>query len=196
MAAAELLVDPAISKAKFASEVAEFRTQERQYQARGWWLLEACYPDAFIVFAAPQLTPPAVIFGALLNFDNYDIWPPSVRIVDPFSRRPYKHKELPTVMLRQTQKVAVPQFGIIRAERQPLLVAGDPDEIPFLCIPGVREYHNNPGHSGNPWFLHRKSGAGTLYFLVEQLFRYGVEPLKGYQMGIQIVGYAEPEIPE
>ncbi|HLK53358.1 MAG TPA: putative metal-binding protein, partial [Candidatus Angelobacter sp.] len=154
MAASELLVDPKISKAKFDREVDEFRKLERTYQERGWWLLEANYPVAFIVFAAQQLSPPAVVFGALLEFSNYDIWPPSVTIVDPFTREPYKQKELKVILNRKVSTVVIPGFGV-KVDVQPLLVAHSGEDIPFLCIPGVREYHSHPAHTGNSWFLHR-----------------------------------------
>ncbi|WP_306919914.1 putative metal-binding protein [Rhizobium mesoamericanum] len=36
------------------------------------------------------------------------------------------------------------------------------EDEPFLCMAGVREYHDNPAHSGDPWLLHRGSGEGRL----------------------------------
>ena len=49
-------------------------------------------------FAAPQLQPPAIVFGALLDFTNYDLYPPSVRLVNPFTREPYSLKSIPTIL--------------------------------------------------------------------------------------------------
>jgi hypothetical protein len=69
---------------------------------------------------------------------------------------------------------------------------GQPDEIPFLCIPGVREYHQHPAHTGNSWLLHRGTGEGTLFFIVDQLWKYGVQGVASYncQLAISINGFA------
>ena len=78
---------------------------------------------------------------------------------------------------------------------QALLISHGPDELPFLCLPGVREYHVHPAHTGDDWLLHRDRGEGTLYFLLEKLARYGLEPIQQFQFGLQIVGYLRGESP-
>jgi hypothetical protein len=45
---------------------------------------------------------------------------------------------------------------------QPLTQPDATGEAPFLCIAGVREYHDHPGHSGDSWDLHRTTGAGRV----------------------------------
>jgi hypothetical protein len=67
-------------------------------------------------------------------------------------------------------------------EVQPFMQAYGPDEVPFLCLAGVREYHEHPGHSGDIWEFHRISGAGRLVRLLEIIHRYGVEPLQGFNV--------------
>ena len=189
----ELLVDPAVSRAKFERELGRYREREEEYRRRGCWLLTAEFPEIFVVFATPQTTPPAVVCGAVLDFTNYDFWPPSVRLVSPFTRVPYRAKELPTLLLRRTTLPVVAPEGLAalglpagvewRGEsQQPLMQFYDPDEVPFLCLPGVREYHNHPAHSHDPWLRHRGGGEGTLHFLLEQLYRYGVAPISGFQV--------------
>ena len=66
-----------------------------------------------------------------------------------------------------------------------VLQAYGPEEIPFLCLAGVREYHEHPAHSGDIWELHRASGAGRLVRLLEIIHRYGIEPITG--MSVQLV---------
>jgi hypothetical protein len=167
--------------------------------------MEAAFPELFFAFAAPQTRPPAVVFGAIVNFDNYDIWPLSVRIVDPFTKEPLKGKQLTTRMQRRVPGKLAPQLppqlagmGIaFQAESvQDLLVVHDPEDEPFLCLPGVREYHHHPAHNGNPWLLHRGTGAGKLHFILEQIEKYAIQPIKGFTIGIQITGFAANEIPE
>ena len=191
----ELLVDPAVSRAKFERQLAEYRKLEGEYRKRGWWLLDAVYPEVFIIFGTPKLKPPSVAFGALLDFTNYDLWPPSVRLVDPFTREPYAFKDLPTKLPRRIAGVTPPELAAhgIRIDdgEQPMMQAHDPGDIPFLCLAGVREYHEHPAHTGDSWLLHRAQGEGTLHFILDQLYKYGVDPIKAYraELRIAVSGY-------
>ena len=198
--AADQLVDPALSRLKFDREVAACRAIEADYRRRGWWILSAEFPNVVVAFVAPQLRPAAVIFGARINFDNYDLWAPSVRLVDPFTSVPLRHRDVPPTLYltrRTVGVVNIPGLGQMEQVTDvPLLQAHGPDELPFFCIPGVREYHENPAHSGDDWLLHRGQGEGTLHFLLEKLARYGLEPIQRYQLGLHIAGVAlNPEVP-
>lgn len=198
----ELFVDPAVSRAKFDREVAQYQAIASDRRRVGWWLLEAEFPRVLFAFTAPQLRPAGVLFGALIDFTNYDLWAPSVRIVNPFTGEPYRARELPPTltMQRRVQANLPEQFaaaGIASLEaEQPLLQALAPDDIPFLCLPGVREYHEHPAHAGDSWLLHRGRGEGTLFFILDVLYRYGVEPIKGYQVQmVPQISYARPQSP-
>lgn len=200
-----MLVDPEVCRAKFDRELERYRAVEDAHRVRGWWLLSAEFPKVFVVFAAPQLKPPAVVFGALLDFTDYDLMPPSVRLVDPFTREPYRASQLPTWLKRRVETPAQP--GIVFPGMPPgaipmmiqesrILQWHDENDVPFLCLPGVREYHDHPGHSGDSWLLHRGGAEGTLYFLLETLFRYGVEPITDYSVQlVPSIGFAQPSIP-
>lgn len=200
----ELLADPTVCRAKFDRELAQYREIARDRRRLGWWLLEAEYPTVLFAFAAPQVRPAGVLFGALIDFTNYDLWAPSVRIVNPFTAQPYRARDLPpalTFQRRVQAKVSIqlPGGGVgeVPGEAdQPLLSSHGPDDVPFLCVPGVREYHEHPAHSGDSWLLHRGTGEGRLYFLLDILYRYGSEPIKGYQVQmIPQLSYARPESP-
>lgn len=203
MAEGPLLVDPAISRIKFERELAEYGLLQREHMRRGWWVLEAEYPKVFIVYASPRLKPPAVIFGASLDFTNYDLWPPSVTLVDPFTREPYRAKGLPTTLLRQRKVSAAPLEGLAEVQGQEILELGrllqwhSEDDIPFLCVPGVREYHHHPAHTGDSWLLHRRTGTGTLFFLLDVLYKYGVQPIDGYNVQlVPQISFRELQVPE
>jgi hypothetical protein len=186
----EALVDPAVSEAKFNREVADFRKLEDVYRARGWWMLKAEFPEISVVFASPKLTPPAVVFGIDLNFLNYDLWPPSVRLVNPFTRIPYTMNQVPSKLNRMVMVQPTPsQAGHMTF--QDLMQSHGPDQIPFLCLPGVREYHEHPGHTGDSWLLHRGKGEGTLNYILTQVSTYGVEPINSLNMAlnISVVGF-------
>ena len=96
----EQVVDPVVSRAKFEREVATFRRHEAEYRRRGWFLLSADFPRVLLVLTAPQLRPAPVLFGVELDFQNYDVEPPSVRLVNPWTREPLSAGELLTPLPR------------------------------------------------------------------------------------------------
>jgi hypothetical protein len=84
LASVAVVVDPRVSKTKFEREVAAWRMQAMEYGRRGIWIVEASYPKVLAVFASPVLQPHAVLFGAELDFTNYDLEPPSVTLLIRF----------------------------------------------------------------------------------------------------------------
>jgi len=125
-----LLVEPAVSRAKFEREVAQVRALADDLANKGCWLAKADFPEAFLVFGTPKMKPPVVAFGALFDFTNYDLWPLSVRLVDPFTRAPYKAKELPTPLPRRSQQPVVQAPGappVIPV--QTIMQAYDPEAV-------------------------------------------------------------------
>lgn len=198
--------DPAVSRAKFGREIEEFQELAVEYGRRGWFLTHASFPTAFVVLAAPQLKPPALIAGVLFDYTDYDSRPPSVRLVDPFTREPYTWEELPSQLLRQVEAsgLPVPMFQVPEGAEPPKIMVNQPlmqpdpsGGAPFLCIAGVREYHDHPGHSGDSWDLHRTGGAGRLVRILEVLDTYGLRPLSGYNVQLvpQVTGFVQSEVP-
>ena len=228
-AAPELLIDPVISREKFAREVAEYRRMEREYLSRGWLLLRAEFPEVVVAFAAPHLNPHVVLFAVCIDFTNYDLWPPSVRFVNPFSfallrgqdllarfpqRRPRRREPTPSPV-NQLAESPTAQHGAEPHARPPgdpndtpatqpeplgavfetaFLVQAMADERPFLCIAGVREYHEHPFHTNDPWLAHRGTGAGRLLHLLNVLHQHGVVPVDSLhfqltQVQFQFAGY-------
>jgi hypothetical protein len=76
--------------------------------------------------------------------------------------------------------------------------AAKPEDIPFLCIAGVREYHEHPAHSGDAWELHRQAGAGRLVRLLEVIDTYGVRPISAYNIELvpRVSGFVQNQVPE
>ena len=201
--------DPAVSCRKFDREIAKFRSQADEYRRWGWLLAEAEFPHALVILATAKTQPIALLCGVWFDYSNYDAAPPSVRLVHPLTREPYKWSEVPTRLLRmpappaageaaQPLPPAVAQAlppGIAQAlaqgvaqarlvEPQPLMQAYGADDIPFLCIAGVREYHEHPAHSGDHWLSHRTSGAGCLVRLVQVISKYGLETIDGFEVQV------------
>lgn len=193
----ERLVDPAVTLAKLERELARFRADAEAYARRGCWLVDVQSLRLHFVFGTPNARPPALVFGAALDFTDYDFRAPSVHLVDPFTRVPYRFKELPTRLPRRAPAQGVTPEMLAAMGIQPgapvqviaheeLMQAYEPDDVPILCMRGVRAYHANPGHTGDPWLLHRTSGAGSLADLLEQLLKYGVAPINGFQIQMSI----------
>jgi Predicted metal binding domain len=183
--------DPTVSRRKFDRELVEYRAFGEEYRRRGWFLVHSEFPKVLVVLCAPKLKPAAVIMGAAFDYTNYDAAPPSVKIVNPFTGEPYKLKELPNPLNRAlpAKEISLPgmpaEQKMLVGSVQSYMQAYGLDDIPFLCLAGVREYHDHPAHSGDLWELHRASGAGRLVRLLEIIYRYGIDPITGF--GVQLV---------
>ena len=184
-------VDPAVSRRKFDMEIAEFRSHADEYRRRGWFLAEAEFPHALVILATAKTQLISILCGVWFDYSNYDAAPPSVRLVHPLTREPYKWSELPTRLPRMPAPPAAGEAaqalaqGVAQAQPVvpiPLMQAHGDDDIPFLCLAGVREYHEHPAHSGDHWLSHRTFGAGRLVRLLEVISKYGLETIHGFEV--------------
>ena len=180
-------VDPVVSRTKFDREIAEYLAIEADYRARGWFLVKAEWPLAIVLLASKRTKPPTIVTAARFDYTNYDAEPPSVRLVDPFSGRLLQNTELPTHLPRMILGPETIMPGGTKgrlANTQDLMQAHSPEDVPFLCVAGVKEYHDHPGHSGDPWELHRSAGEGRLVRLLEVISKYGLEPVTGFNVNL------------
>lgn len=173
-------------------------------------MLTCDYPQVLISFATANSSQVFVPFGALIDFEDYDAQPLKVTLVHPCSRRPLTLQEiLPQVVQLPTgHQFRGRLMRLRRDSSQPTGLAADqflagydfdPNALPFLCIAGVRAYHEHPAHTGDSWWLYRGTGRGTLHQIVQMLWTYGskniVQPL--LQSQIFHVGFVlQPEIEE
>ena len=200
--AAEQYVDPTVSRAKFESEITDYLSLEADYRARGWFLGKADWPRAVVVLASSKTSPPTIVTAVQFDYTNYDVEPPSVRLVDPFSGRLLLNKELPIRLPRMIPgpEMSTPVPGLPKLQlntAQDLMQAHSPEDLPFLCIAGVKEYHDHPGHSGDSWELHRSAGEGRLVRLLEVISKYGIETVTGFNVNlVPQVTFAVSEPPE
>lgn len=190
-----MFVEPTVCRAKFQRELDEFKAQRTAHHQRGVWLLDDTFPEVFLVLMSAKQQPFSAVFGVVINFENYDVEPPSVRFVHPVTREPLRAMDLPHPMLR-TQRAKGPNGepatgpgGEALYESQPLVVAEDPARPGFVCLQGVREYHAHPAHTGDSWWLHRGTGVGRLAYLVNALATYGIDPVQGIRLQMQFTGF-------
>jgi hypothetical protein len=173
--------DPRVSRRKFDRELVAFNALRSDYVKRGIWLLEANFPNMLVAFVKPLKPVPPVVFSALIDFTDYDLRPPSVVLVDPFTKRELLHPEILTHFQRLIPATVPGQLPTGQ-----ILLTSHSDQRPFICLPGLRQYHEHPAHTGDSWLLHRGSAEGTLHFIVDNLQRYGVEGIVQYGFGLQI----------
>jgi hypothetical protein len=163
-----VLVDPAVSAAKLASQLSDWERNREIYEQRGWVLLgtEQLHVDVGFtarVAAGPVKDLVTMPLAVRFCFENYDVWAPSVRVIDPITRR---WLEVP--------RLRALDFAPLADGEPPLdlFVGGHPETgRVFLCKPGAREYHSHPEHSGDDWLLYRGRGFGTLGALCDLIWR-------------------------
>ena len=155
--------------------------------------MDDTFPEVFLVLMSLKSIPFSAVFGIVINFENYDVEPPSVRFVHPATREPLRAMDLAHRMPRlkkiigpDGEPVTGPQ-GETLVEQLPLVQAEDAERPGFLCLQGVREYHAHPAHTGDSWWLHRGTGVGRLAYLANILATYGIDPVQGLR--VQIAGF-------
>jgi hypothetical protein len=85
-------------------------------------------------------------FGVRISLDDFDQRAPSVVFCDPFT-----WEEIPYEKLHRGQHIGDngKAFNVI--------LGGHPlSKRPFLCMRGIREYHEHPQHTGDDWMQYRK----------------------------------------
>lgn len=156
-----VVVDPAVSATKLQRELDDWAAAESMYRQRGILVRQV---DAVIVEATfirrGQLFP-APYVAACIEFDytNYDLEPPSLTFIDPFTGGPGA-PYLPIVHVDQETKSA-----------QALVPGPHPATgLPFLCIQGTWEYHSHMEHTNEPWLGElRRNRAGSLAVLASRV---------------------------
>lgn len=171
-----LLVPASVSRAKLARELGQWRENGAAYRRRGWLLLDEGELHVELAMLASVALSGGMTFTATaavrIDFSNYDLWAPSVEFIDPTTG----------AYLRPPVRAIV---GTADGPRD-LLVENHPTTgRPFLCVPGVRQYHDHPQHSGDAWLLHRGKGAGTLASICDVLWRSMARNVIGLRTTIQ-----------
>lgn len=173
------LVDPEISRQKLRGDVERWQANAL-HRKRGWILLQyseeqLCVELAFLARVSINSGSgplPIVVCAVRLTYENYDLWAPSLTFIDAFTRDP-----------------AMPHVRAFKGTplgHRDLLINGHPDTgRPFLCVPGVREYHTHPQHTGDNWLLYRERGDGTISTICDRLWRFMARNVIGVRLQVQ-----------
>ena len=171
-----VVVDPEVTRLKLERELELWRGNEETYRRRGWILLARGELEVDIgllgrlPMGAQQI--PAMTACVRIDFTNFDVWPPSVEFIDPLTG---EHLPPPVQALVETDEGP-----------RDLVVHSHPDtNRPFFCVPGIRQYHEHPQHSGDSWLLHRSSGEGSLATICDRIWRAMARNLLGIHVELQ-----------
>ena len=170
------LVPRDVSQAKVDEQLQDWRRNDAVYRRRGWVLLgtaDLTVDVAFVVRVpiAGDLVAPMMPVAIRLSFDNYDLWPPSLTFIDPASGQP-----------------AAPlarAIELVNGEPRDALLVHPDSQAPFLCVPGVREYHSHPQHTGDDWLLYRSTGAGRLAVICDIVWRRMIRNVVGIEIALR-----------
>jgi hypothetical protein len=173
------LVDAEVTRKKFREELALWK-EHGDLAKRGWLVLNENLTELSIELAllARLATSaavgflPVVVCAIRLSYDNYDLWPPSLTFIDIFTRQP-SHPHVRAFL-------STPEGP------RDVLIDGHPfTRQPFLCLPGIREYHTHPQHTGDDWLLHRSSKEGSLSTIGERVWRMMARNVIGLGVSVQ-----------
>lgn len=180
---------PEITAKKYKVEVDNFKKIFEIWREKGVFLVKEEFPILEFIFHGRKVTPSPLAFAVRIDFSNYDVEPPSVKFICPFTSKLLTRKEVQTqfIQIRKPDHFN-PNLPIKNQIQQQDLLQGGPDEIPFFCIPGVREYHDHPAHTGDSWLLYRKKGEGTLGFILDQLYDHSIPTITSYKLGLVVTG--------
>jgi len=178
---------PDVTKRKYDEELKDFVKISELWRKKGVFLISETHPTIEFLFALPKLKPSAISFAVRIDFTNYDVEPPSLKFICPFTGKFLTKKEVGMKFI-QAKVPEVIQPGLPVQIQQQDLLQGSENEIPFFCIPGIKEYHDHPAHTGDAWLLYRKRGEGRLGFILDQLYSYSTPTVKSYGINY-VIGF-------
>jgi hypothetical protein len=204
-------IDPDVNRLKFDREVHRLAEQRSTLESRGMFVLNSTtFPSVELLFvprhpmqtafAASQsgsiiLPQPAMVqleipslagraFKAHFDLADYDLRAPSLEFRDFWT----------DTVLPYTTMFRALEFEQQRKAHVVLLDDHPTTGKPFLCLRGIREYHEHPQHSGDDWLLYR--AEMSLFSIVMSVWRVCVDlvhPRMAFQPNGVQVGWAAEE---
>lgn len=139
-----------VSRLKFEREVGSLSSDARPFtEQRGWEVISTSFPSLEVAFKHHRSGRRV---GFRFNFAGWPQQPPSLTLFDPLaSDRP----ELPWS--------AWPKGGWSAGDNHPTT------HKPFLCLPGIREYHTHTSHLNDAWAGLMNRDSYSLVGIVERV---------------------------
>ncbi len=196
-----MLVDPRVARRKFERERQRVLDNADLLAARGCFIRTASYPNIDVLFVSLKpvqvITPVSVRtpagealrqvavnypplvarpFLARIGLDDFDLRPPSVVFLNPDTKNPLAAHEVVRGRLVEGQ-----------ASQVVVLTAHPKTGLPFLCLRGIREYHDHVQHGNEDWFRYRTDfGAFDVIDRIWQSCIASVRPLMRIVPGKEI----------
>jgi Predicted metal binding domain len=147
-------MDPAVSQKKFDRETELLGGDASSIvHSAGWELAVATYPVLAVIFTHPHSRRRV---GFRFVCDGWDDQAPSLTLFDPESKADLTWDKWP-------------QGGWSVGNPHP--TTGKP----FLCLPGIHEYHTHSSHINDSWENYKAKGSYTLGFILHRVWqRFGV----------------------
>jgi hypothetical protein len=209
-------VAPEVSRLKFEREVNRLVEQQADLQSHGIFIFGTpTYPIVELIFVArhplqvvisppksanielPPDAPPGTVamaiaaipsisaqaFKARFDLTDYDLRAPSLEFRDPWTDVLLSYG----TMFRALEHEKDRQTHLVLLDDHPIT------HKPFLCLRGIREYHEHPQHSGDDWLLYRPHMS--LFSIVMSLWRVSVDIVRPmlvpHPAGLQVQWVAE-----
>jgi hypothetical protein len=118
-------------------------------------------PEMLVTLEVPSLALRA--FKGRFDLTDYDLRAPSLEFLDPWTNAPLVY----ATMFRAVEFEPLRKAHVVLLDKHPKT------RKPFLCIRGIREYHEHPQHSGDDWMLYRQTLG--LFSIVMSLWRVTVD---------------------
>jgi hypothetical protein len=206
-------IDPDVSRLKFDREINRLVEQRSTLQSRGIFLVGApTYPiveflfvprhSLQVVLQAKQsgsiiLPEGAVVavklpslaarsFKAHFDLTDYDLQPPSLEFRDSLTDGILVYD----AMFRALEYEKERKAHVVLLPDHPIT------HKPFLCLRGIREYHEHPQHSGDDWLLYREQIS--LFSIVMSVWRVTIDLIHPILMprpdGLQVQWQTEEKL--
>jgi hypothetical protein len=188
----EQYVDPTVTRVKYEKELESFFAQYYEWQKKGVFLISDEFPVCEFLFLCPQLFPISAVYAVRIDFTNYDIEPPSVKFINPFTGNLIKREQIPVQFKQKATLEYIAQRNPVDPSEGMDICISIGGDHPFICHPGFKEYHDHPYHTGNPWILHRSRGEGRLYRILQILYSHSTALVES--IGVRRVSRSEVQL--
>lgn len=197
-------VDPEVNRRKYDRELTLLQDKRTMLEDRGIFLLGSSrFPTIDLVFvprhplriAVPP--PPGVplppgamavaelptlsarAFKAHFDLSDYNLQPPSLQFRDCWTDKILPFEQ----MFRAIEYEAERKAHVVLIDDHPLT------HRPFLCLRGIREYHDHPQHTGDEWLLYKDKM--NMFSIVMSLWRVSLDiphpQIMPHPNGIQVL---------
>ena len=125
-------------------------------------------------------------FKGRFDLTDYDLRAPSLVFLDPWTDELLPYATMFRAMEFEEQRKA----HLVLLDDHPLT------HRPFLCLRGIREYHEHPQHSGDDWMLYRQTLS--LFSILMSVWRVTVDITHPQVMiqpnGVQVLFNVEEKV--